>query len=320
MVHHSLTAFGPNLTTVMVGSAGVDVFFVISGVVIGYMDHDDGVARFAIKRFIRVMPLYWLSTLVYGIFRYYFWHDIPVTGRILHSIFLVPDFSGEWVPIYYPAWTLSFELAFYILFGALLPIAGRRTALAASIIAIALSSLPIPVPFESGAFFGTPLFLEFGAGLLLAEAIRAGFRLPASLGVLCVGLGLAGFAARYGYPADLRPIQWGIPAFLLVLGTLSLEQSRIFYWRPLIVGGDASYALYLFHIPVMEGMVFACAALKIDLQSRFRFIALRELLLLGSALIVGLAIHRFIERPMLEALRKLLLGKRPAVMPATIGT
>ena len=316
MVHHSLTAFGPSLTNIMVGSAGVDVFFVISGVVIGYMDHDDGARRFAIKRLIRVIPLYWLATLVYGIFRYYFWHEAPETARILHSLFLVPDFSNGWVPIYYPAWTLSFELAFYVLFGALLPIAGRHTALSAAIVAIGLSRMPVPVPFVAGALFGTPLFLEFGAGLLLAESIRRGFRLPAALGTLSVILGVAGFAVRRDYPGDLRPVDWGIPAFLLVLGALSLERSRLFRWKPLVIGGDASYALYLFHIPAMEGMVFACAALGIDLQSRIRFIALREILLLGAALIVGVAVHRFIERPMLGFLRTVFLGRRPAIAKA----
>ncbi len=85
MVHHSLTAFGPPLTDVVVGAAGVDIFFVISGVVIGYADHDDGALRFAAKRVIRVIPLYWLATLVYGIFRYYAWHEDPTCARCFWS-------------------------------------------------------------------------------------------------------------------------------------------------------------------------------------------------------------------------------------------
>jgi len=53
VIHHSLTSLGAQMTTVLVGAAGVDVFFVISGVVIGSMDSRDGVLTFAIKRLIR---------------------------------------------------------------------------------------------------------------------------------------------------------------------------------------------------------------------------------------------------------------------------
>ncbi len=310
MVHHSLTAFGPPLTDVVVGAAGVDIFFVISGVVIGYADHDDGALRFAAKRVIRVIPLYWLATLVYGIFRYYAWHEDPTWDRVLRSLFLVPDFAGPWVPIYYPAWTLCFELAFYALFGSLLPWLGRNTTLAAALIAAGLAAMRIPVPFVPGAHFDTILFIEFAAGLLLAEAWRRGFSLPARLGALAMAIGCVGFAARPSFGFDLRVVWWGVPAMLLVIGALSLEQVRLFRARSLTLGGDASYALYLFHIPVMEGLVMACAALHVQLSGRIRFVVLRESLLLGVALAAGIAVHLWVERPVLRSLRRLVPAPR----------
>jgi exopolysaccharide production protein ExoZ len=306
MVHHSLTAFGPPLTGVMVGAAGVDVIFVISGVVIGYMDHDDGALRFAFKRVIRVVPLYWLATLFYGFFRNLVLHDEIGWDRVLRSLFLVPDFSTAWVPIYYPGWSLCFELSFYAIFGLLLPLKRLGTTKAALLGCLFLAAVSIPVPFAHGAHFDTRPFAEFAAGLLLSELARVRFRLPTDLAVLSIALSALGFGFRYGYPDEFRIINWGIPAILLVLGCMSLERIRLFSWRPLIALGDASYAIYLSHIPLMEMFVVGGAAYGVDLHSRIRFIILREVLMLGTALAGGLAIHRWLERPLLRYLRRLL--------------
>ena len=311
LVHHSLTAFGPPLTNVLVGAAGVDVFFVISGVVIGYADHNDGALAFAAKRVIRVLPLYWIATIVYGIFRYYVWNDDPTWERILRSIFLIPNFSGPWVPIYYPAWTLCFELAFYSIFGLLLPLTGRNTTLAAALVATSIAALPIHVPWGAGALFNTSPCLEFAAGLFMAEAWRRGFMLPPRLGAAAVILAVVGFVARsYDAGDQTRLLYWGVPAVLLVIGCLSLEKHSLFRWKPLILAGDASYSLYLFHIPAAEGSYMLLTSWGLDLHTSMRFIALREFVCLGAALGVGLIVHLWLETPLLRRLRHFVPHRR----------
>ena len=219
---------------------------------------------------------------MYGVFRYFVWQENPTWDRVLRSLFLVPDFSGPWVPIYYPAWTLCFEIALFV------------------------AVVPIPVPFGGGAYFSTLPCLEFAAGLLMAEAWRRGFALPRRVAFMCLGLAVCGFAVRAEYQGLARVIVWGVPAALLVIGALSLEHARLFRWRALIAGGDASYALYLFHVPVMEGLYQGLIHEGVDLHSRTRFVALREVVLLATATLAGLLIHSTLERPILSRLRATL--------------
>ena len=57
------------LHSISVGAAGVDVFFVISGFVIWFVTYGKEVSagEFFAKRVIRVVPIYWLITLVIAV-------------------------------------------------------------------------------------------------------------------------------------------------------------------------------------------------------------------------------------------------------------
>lgn len=314
VIHHSLTSYGPNLTGLLVGAAGVDIFFVISGVVIGYADHNEGALVFALKQLIRMIPLYWLATLTCALVRHSMYGEVPTWEQVARSLLLVPDFSQpSWFPIYVPAWTLCFEVAFYALFALLLPWAGRATTLSAAIISVALVAVTVPVPFVAGASFDTSYFLEFAVGLLVAEALYRGFRLPPKLGLLSLVLGIIVFAIHRDGWYSSHLLGWGIPAMLVVLGALGLEQKAFWRNRVLVLGGSASYALYLFHLTTMEPLLLWLERSGLDLHSQPRLIALREVILVGSAVCVGVLIHLVVERPMLSTLRRVLLRSRKQV-------
>lgn len=152
--------------TVSVGDAGVDVFFIISGVVIGLSTKEGSSPyRFFVKRFIRIMPLYWIALFAFLAFRYDGWALVPETGEFLHSFFLVPVFGASWFPIVFQAWTLSFELMFYIGLGLTLAFTRNHVALICSIVFLALAATNIPVPGRPGAFFETQFCAEFVIGL-----------------------------------------------------------------------------------------------------------------------------------------------------------
>jgi exopolysaccharide production protein ExoZ len=303
LVFHSLTAFGPPLTGSTPGAAGVDLFFVISGFVIGYVGLEDDPVTFLMKRLIRVVPLYWLATAAYVLILYYLFKTTPTFEQTFRSLFLIPDFSQSWYPIYYPGWTLCYEMAFYLVFSVPLLWTGRRATVAAAAILAGLSAIPIPVPFASDAVFGTPLCLEFVFGLLIAEAIRRGHRLTPAMGILSVlgGIGLLAMSVADTSPS--RAIHWGIPAAMIVLGALGLEDKKFWRARLVILGGDASYAIYLSHVSVMTLVYSALEYAGFNLLSDGPGIVLREFLLLGSALAGGTLIHLWIERPMLLVLR-----------------
>jgi exopolysaccharide production protein ExoZ len=103
--------------------------------------------------------------------------------------------------------------------------------------------------------FGANLMLlQFAAGVLLARAAQTDALggLRASVGFLIVGL--AAFAAMQiaGVFSELwRPLLWGVPAVVIVMGAVGVEQRvGVFRSNALKALGDASYAIYIVHLPV----------------------------------------------------------------------
>lgn len=109
------------------GTSGVDLFFVISGfiVVVTTAGVDTKPFDFWRRRIVRVVPLYWLLTLLMvtvaliapGLFK-----TLKVAPEtVLQSLLFIPhfsqSFSGVVWPLLVPGWTLNFEMFFYALFG-----------------------------------------------------------------------------------------------------------------------------------------------------------------------------------------------------------
>jgi exopolysaccharide production protein ExoZ len=79
-----------------------------SGVVIGTpTTHETSIQTFALKRLIRIVPLYWLATAVALCWAYRF-NSSQSLEHIIRSVFLWPDLHSNWLPAYFPAWTLIF--------------------------------------------------------------------------------------------------------------------------------------------------------------------------------------------------------------------
>jgi exopolysaccharide production protein ExoZ len=115
--------------------------------------------------------------------------------------------------------------------------------------------------------------------------------------------------------SDARLLACGVPAVLLLVGALALEpwlSQRV--WAPIRLIGDASYSIYLFHLLPIFGF-----------SALFRLVPLTgwpQLMgwLLSSialAILVGIAVHLLVERPLLRFARR--TGMRPpplAYVPA----
>jgi len=103
-----------------------------------------------------------------------------------------------------------------------------------------------------------------------------------------------------------RPLLWGAPAFLLVAGGLSLEVGGALrrlprsWTRPVLALGDASYAIYLLHLPAT-----AVVAHTLGYARPWLFLPLA----LAASIGAGLAARAWIERPLLRWTRA--VAKRP---------
>lgn len=236
------------------GAAGVDLFFVISGFIMGTVGLGDSPGRFMAKRVIRIVPLYWAVTLamcaasqVPGLFST-FTFDLP---RLVASLFFIPseDPQGEIWPLVVVGWTLNYEMFFYFLFA--LGLWLRRPIIAPALIICAMVAAGLIFrPMQTiPHFYANQLLLEFAFGLLLSRAL---FFKNAALGSALALAGLGGLLS-WGLASDtpdLRILYWGLPALAIVAGFVAIERAGAFpgqALRPLEKLGDASYSLYLTH-------------------------------------------------------------------------
>jgi exopolysaccharide production protein ExoZ len=149
----------------------------------------------------------------------------------------------------------------------------------------------------------SPIMLEFVLGAWLHVSWQAKWLSRPVVGCVAIVSGLIAFIAlRDVDPENWRVLVWGIPSLLVVGGALSLEGSipRV---ATLLLLGDASYAIYLFHRFIVGPVhLFAVPALwKPPI-----FVAL-----LAVSVSLGVIVHLLVERPMTSVLR----GLRPKAAP-----
>lgn len=278
---------GTALRIAQSGYAGVTLFFVLSGFIIAYNYLDRFEARvepgavrsFLLARFARVYPLYFFfivfGSLTTGAGAPPWAHLLAVQTWSADSEFAF-SING-------PAWSIGVEVFFYLMFPLLVPVLARSGVL------VSLRRLQIAAVLVAAAMLGTAaLFTWTGLNNLLPDeplsAYRWLFRTPVfRLGDFVLGMLGAVFYMRFARmdPASVR--RWGhatllcalailllmaarknyhsafswdvayaLPAVLLIVG-LAINRttwiSRLLASAPLLLLGEASYALYLAHIP-----------------------------------------------------------------------
>jgi exopolysaccharide production protein ExoZ len=290
-----------------IGRAGVDVFFVISGVVMWRVTAGRRISplAFLLRRATRVAPLYWLATLlVFGLalaWRGFLPEVIPEGGHLALSLAFVPhlDPLGRPFPLLPPGWTLTYEALFYGLFAAALTAPRRWRALTVTAGLTLLVAAGFMLADPVYILGGNPMLLQFAAGVWLGVAMETG-ALPGrawAVAWMLVGAGLFAALQISGFVNELwRPLLWGAPATLLVMGALGVEADG---GVPRLGGalalGDASYALYLVHLPAT-----ALIAHTLGWREPWLFVILATLFSIACAL----ACHAWLERPMIAAVRR----------------
>ncbi|PHP26094.1 hypothetical protein CJ301_18300 [Limimaricola cinnabarinus] len=120
------------------------IFFVISGFVIMHACRDEPVRTFAVRRIIRVVPLYWLMTQAFYVLmlRSDLAAGTPLARlpELVASLLFIPHYHQgvptEIWPLLVPGWTLNYEMFFFAVFG--IGIAFGRPAHVAGAILLAL--------------------------------------------------------------------------------------------------------------------------------------------------------------------------------------
>ena len=258
----------------LIGAAGVDIFFVISGFIMYYTHGRGGGSReagsFLWKRALRIYPLYWLWTSVLILIaasRLVAVNHIHGAGFFVWSCLLIPVFNGfNFHPFLDQGWTLSFEMLFYLVFAAGIWLNFQRSLLsflAGSLTALLALSHFLPAGSGVRYLFSNTLVAEFLFGVGLAKVLlhpteSASRRISHSW--LPVGLAVLGSVLLLStlvlpVPSEdliqspWRFAFWGLPSALIVAGFVFRNQRASS--TVLVFLGDASYSTYLVHAFVL---------------------------------------------------------------------
>ena len=303
------------------GEWGVDLFFVISGFIMCYVTAESG-SHFFAKRLIRIVPLYWAGTI--AVFCVALWmphllmHTTTNVVNLVKSLLFIPFKKGHQVmPVLFLGWTLNYEMFFYLVFGISMAVTHEYRAYVASTLLLAIVAAGLLAPSESVPlqFFAEPIILEFAFGMLcytfLVHAAKHGAQdRPISSRILWVLMGglLIGcmpFATGL-LPFVDRVIRWGILAalsfYFVVYGLWGIKLPRA-----VVIVGDASYSLYLFHpyiLRVFSEIFHAFAGGRI----RAYFMSVTAISLCCGISVLS---YRYLERPVSEFLRKRFVDRVP---------
>lgn len=239
------------------GGIGVDVFFVISGLVIFLATADKALTpwHFMLMRVARIAPAYWFYTLVMALLLVTVPSMFPEThlvpSHVLLSLLFIPaqNPGGFGVyPLVDVGWTLNFEMLFYLLFAfALLVRVSYRLWVAAALLYLVCYVITPATDLASG-FYQNDIVVEFLMGIVIGMLYRRGFcRARPWLPLL----GIVAASAAIYHGVDLpRALEWGVPSAVLVISFVALEP-----WfhgsRLLKLLGDCSYSVYLLHTMVL---------------------------------------------------------------------
>jgi len=316
------------------GYLGVTFFFVLSGFILahvydGKLRSRGDLGRFAMARFARIYPVYLLALLLVlpPIFKDLSWRSLP-------QFFLLQ----YWTPLSelraldntnFPGWSLSVEMAFYLLFPAILwsfsrlgPRGLRAATLSACALMLALrlpslsADMAPPVAWLNHVPFmllRAPEFI-FGAGLGLLyhrqpTLFRSSWLTAATVAAILAVL----VTVASPWAAPIAATLFGVLIAAVSVNRDSLA-ARMLSNRLLLLGGGASYALYILQMPVRYWI---------------GQVATGDLALIGRALyapslvVISVLVFLYFEEPVREQLRrrvKLAPSQGERVAEAVTGT
>jgi exopolysaccharide production protein ExoZ len=317
-----------------VGFTGVDLFFAISGFVIITSTWSSfgrpGIGmNFILRRAARIFPVYWIVIAPIAVL------DVLLPSWVNSSQAIRPDIVASFallpqpgLPLLTVSWSLVYEMYFYYIYAVAI---GRTNAqlpwviggwmLVTGIIATVFHGTKMPYLAQ----LGNTITYEFGFGMLIGWLFVHGREFKASWLAVIVGLS-AVVSNTVFYPVygqllhgPLRFLIVGLPMALILYGFVGLELKRKLVIGGLLVAlGDASYSIYLWHVPVLDVITHLTQHRQILRSPLIHWAWLTASV--AVVLVLSLALYRFIERPLVRAFGGVLRLKSPGtILPNVSG-
>ncbi|CAH0147309.1 acyltransferase [Chryseobacterium sp. Bi04] len=299
-------------------NVGVSYFFILSGfiMIIAYHKKDRiNYFDYYKNRFARIYPLYVLGLLLYLVTRY--------SGFSFYKAFLYLLGLQSWIPgeamiLNFPGWSISVEFLFYLLFPLLYNhfySKGNKSIWVITIIIWIVTQVicslyagsqyyegPHTESHELLYYFPLMHINEFLVGNLaglffVKNHKQKNYDVPVIVIFLLILLALI-FVPLF-YHNGLMALLF-IPLIVLISknnGTLT----RIFSLKPLEYLGEASYAVYITHIPVLYILREILEPYNLGIDNIFW-------IYMGTLIITSALFYQFIEKPLRNYLKKIKLS------------
>jgi len=325
MLHYAGSRPGalPSFPLLSRGWLGVNMFFVLSGFILAYTGLNGATLRrthraFWWARFSRIYPAYLLALAVAFTPLVHEWRYLAHPWAVMLS---TPLLLQSWMPFdtrYWnpPGWSLSVEALFYLGFPFLAPAVARLSRPRLLILIAPLWLIALTLPALYSAAVASPIVLYVNPLLRLPEfliGICAGcvfardqrrlprWAAPVSLGAL---LGIVAVAALAPASVDDALTHGALdPLFALLFYVLAWQAgpvARCFSLPAVVVLGEASYSLYLLHVPLWDCLTLAAAKPAIAPAGPAQSPVLMGAVVLAVA--ASLLCHQFVEIPARRAL------------------
>lgn len=269
-----------------IGLAGVDLFFVLSGYLIygAVMRRSGDTGRFLARRVQRIYPTFLVVFGLYLVLSAVFPEEnkippgyVEAAIYVAQNALLLPGMF-DIVPIVTVAWSLSYELFYYLLIPLVVGVTGMRGWTGRQRVLLFGGSVVVGAGacLVNGYDFHLHLAL-FVSGILLHEALRVGWVVKGldAWGAVALVVTLGGvFAldqAAGAWPAWEAACRVGgvmllfVGFFVLTLACFAREGrlAKAFAWTPLRWLGNMSYSYYLIHGLTLKALAVVAAGFPV---------------------------------------------------------
>ncbi len=318
-----------NIFFMSFGWTGVDLFFVISGFVICYTSYDligdeTNYLIFLKKRFARIYPNYW-CVLIYILSLEYLVNiklsNAPTT-LLINNILLIPPFQTFIIDA---AWTLTFEVCFYLIFASVIVFLNKKLFLTFLILWISLivftflSNRPISLPFS---LILSPINIEFISGCVIALLYKRNIQIMPKT-ILAAGVILFTMLILYqelyisnsAFHDDhnrimQRSVSLSVVFSAIIYGFIYIEiNTKKTLNKILLLIGDASYSFYLLHMIILKYIsycyLFTCGYMNLNILSNAP-LSFYLFFLYSIPALLSILHYKYVEKYLLIKFRKIL--------------
>ena len=249
------------------GNAGVQLFFLVSAITMCFMwrqrqGEPDPRARFYVRRFFRIAPLFWVAICFYlwwsrfkGDSSAIAWDNVVLSSLFLHG------FSPAAINAIVPGgWSIAVEMSFYAVFPFIVmwhrsPLSTLWFAFLSYLVlgVVATALLERSLNPDSSFMYYSLLtqFPIFPVGMFVyAVAMRGEPVAWRNVWLIALGWLAVAFAGKYALGLNTRPFFWlQISLLAIVVGVVVRRGIRV---PGLSLAGTLSYSMYLFHFAIID--------------------------------------------------------------------